>query len=267
MNLKAQVIGINKFLADVYQIEDMRLSLLLAKLNFKNEEIKLINQKFLPNIVAIFLNVLETEVTSFQDGVRKFEIIKDIYGLNGSSSMKLREAGEVFNLSQERIRQIKNKVIRQLTDKSKIFSQESEFTKEVVQLLESNKHCAINDSSNYAFSTKFNFYLSSPATGEESLTITAGDNKIIIAESDFQEFYDDFSHHIKLLKWSSCQVSKIENIKKMYSRAYESWTKEEEKWLKIYLADGLNIKEIAEVLARQPSAISSRMKKLGLRPY
>ena len=40
MSLKAQIIAINQLLSDIYQ-QDMRLSYLLLKLNFDNEDVNL----------------------------------------------------------------------------------------------------------------------------------------------------------------------------------------------------------------------------------
>lgn len=135
MSLKAQVIGINKLLSDIYK-QDMRLSYVLAKLDFSHEYIKLINQKLLPDVVAIFLKILETKVLDFQDGTRKFKIIEDTYGLTGDRQSTLRQVGAELNLSHERVRQIKQKVIKRLVSKNNKLSWESEFKQEVTQLLE-----------------------------------------------------------------------------------------------------------------------------------
>ena len=50
-----------------------------------------------------------------------------------------------------------------------------------------------------------------------------------------------------------------------YQKAYEKWTREEEKVLVSKFEHGLSIKEIAAILERQPGAINSRLRKLGLK--
>ena len=265
MNLKAQVIAINKFLSDIYDEQDMRLSYLLTKLDFNHEDIKLINQKFLSNVVAIFLKILKETIVSFQDGERKFSIIKDIYGLNGDRSLGLRQIGTELNISHERVRQIKQKVVRRLTSENSKFIWESEFKQEVRQLLEQYNNCAKLDTKMLDLSQNHIFYPSMLPNGEKCLNISSGNNKIIIYESNFQEFYNNLLHNIKSLEWDNLYNDKIENIRKEYSKAYETWTREEEEELKKYLIEGLSVKEIAELLERKPGAISSRINKLGLR--
>ncbi len=47
---------------------------------------------------------------------REAEIISSYFGLNGKHPMTLEEIGEKFSLTRERVRQIKEKCIRQLKD-------------------------------------------------------------------------------------------------------------------------------------------------------
>ncbi|MEL7405809.1 MAG: hypothetical protein AAFN00_02410, partial [Cyanobacteria bacterium J06558_2] len=71
------------------------------------------------------------------------------------------------------------------------------------------------------------------------LTITEGNNKIVLDQSNFLEFYNNLLFNIKSLNWNNnCQVSKIKIIREKYSRASEIWTEEEEQWLRNYLAEG-----------------------------
>ena len=263
MSLKAQVIAVNKMLSDIYK-RDMRLSYLLAELDFCHEDIELINRKLLPNAVACFLNVIEQAIVELQDGARKFEIIEGIYGLSGDRAKTLREIGTELNISHERVRQLKKKIIRRLVFNKDKFAWKFEFERETRQLLKKYRNCATLDLQNSNSSPRYNFNLSVLSTGEKCLTISEGKNKIIIAESDFEDFYNNFAKHLGLLKSPHLNSHKIEKIRKIYSRAYEKWTREEESWLKNYVAEGLTIKEIAEILERQPGAISSRIAKLNL---
>lgn len=262
MNLKAQVIAINKLLSDIYR-RDMRLSYLLSELNFNLEDIKLIHQQLSPNVVAIFLNVLEAKVLSFSDGIRRFKIIEANYGLTDNRSETLRGLGAKLNISHERVRQIKEKTIKRLSNKNIRFAWESEFELEVTQLLDKYNDCAGLNIKSANSPPKHNFCVSLLSTGEKCLIISEESNKITVRQSDFQDFHDSFLEKIRLLKWNS---NKIDEAKEEYPRAYEKWTAQEERWLKDYLEQGLEIKEIAALLERQPGAISSRIHKLGL-PY
>ena len=53
---------------------------------------------------------------------REGEVVRAYFGLNGEHAMTLEEIGEAFDLTRERVRQIKEKAIRRLkhTSRSKI---------------------------------------------------------------------------------------------------------------------------------------------------
>jgi len=53
-------------------------------------------------------------------------------------------------------------------------------------------------------------------------------------------------------------------IKQNHSRAYERWTDEEDRELAGMCQEDKKVAEIADHLGRQPSAIRSRLVKLGL---
>lgn len=55
-----------------------------------------------------------------------------------------------------------------------------------------------------------------------------------------------------------------EKLRRTYSRAYEPWSLGEEAFLTKAFAAGRRIAEIAADLGRQPSAIETRLKRLGL---
>ena len=50
---------------------------------------------------------------------READVIKYYFGLNGEHAMTLEEIGEKFNLTRERVRQIKEKAIRRLRHTSR----------------------------------------------------------------------------------------------------------------------------------------------------
>jgi len=60
------------------------------------------------------------------------------------------------------------------------------------------------------------------------------------------------------------EVSSMERAKQLYPRAYTSWTAQEDAELSAMHARGLSKNELGEHFQRQPSAIQSRLRKLGL---
>ncbi len=57
---------------------------------------------------------------------------------------------------------------------------------------------------------------------------------------------------------------RLKKIKENYANAYEPWKEEDDLRLKILNSENKTISEIAQTLMRQPGAIRSRLKKLGL---
>ncbi len=259
MTLKTKVIAINQLLTDIYQRE-MRLSCLLSELNFTFEDINFISNKLLSKAVAFFLETLEETIITFQDGARQLKIIQGSYGLN-SSPKTLRQLAEEFKISHERIRQIKQKTLRKLKSINNKFKLELLFKQKIQQAIATYENNQIYTKADDIYQHEYDFILSLLSNGEKCLTIVEGDNQITITESDFLEFYDNITT-VKL-EWGIKSYS-IEEVRKKHQKAYVKWTREEEELLIDNLAEGLNVKEIAEILGRKPGAIASRINKLGL---
>ena len=58
----------------------------------------------------------------------------------------------------------------------------------------------------------------------------------------------------------------VEQKRQMYPRAYDPWTEEEEERLKEGFARGLSVEQLAQQHGRGPTAIRSRLERLGLSP-
>jgi hypothetical protein len=58
----------------------------------------------------------------------------------------------------------------------------------------------------------------------------------------------------------------MQRAKEQYPRAYERWTADEDERLRKLFQSGRDSTEIANLFQRQPSAIVSRMRKLGVVP-
>ncbi len=61
------------------------------------------------------------------------------------------------------------------------------------------------------------------------------------------------------------EPSAMELAKAVYPQAYAPWTEEDDEQLRSFISSGTSAQEIAGYFQRQPSAIKSRMSKLGLR--
>ena len=71
---------------------------------YENPEQSAINMTMREDIDSVLDSLSEKEA----------DVLRYRYGLNGSSSMSLKEVGDVFNLTKERIRQIEKKALRRL---------------------------------------------------------------------------------------------------------------------------------------------------------
>ena len=67
-----------------------------------------------------------------------------------------------------------------------------------------------------------------------------------------------------VLKKKTPHQESVAKKKEQYPRAYERWSKEEERDLKDLYRKHLSVNEMASALQRQPGAISSRLARLGL---
>ncbi len=56
----------------------------------------------------------------------------------------------------------------------------------------------------------------------------------------------------------------LDQIQQRYPKAYERWSSEEDEQLKRKHAEGMSVSDLAKHFLRQPSAIRSRLGKLGL---
>jgi hypothetical protein len=87
----------------------------------------------------------------------------------------------------------------------------------------------------------------------------------------FEEHLEKFSEIFDQAVWVMARTDKpatfsLDEVRRKYPRAYEKWTAEEDERLTSRYQAGLDIVELAAIFQRQPSAIESRLTKLGLRP-
>jgi hypothetical protein len=87
----------------------------------------------------------------------------------------------------------------------------------------------------------------------------------------FEEHLEKFSEILDQAVWMMARSDKsktysLDQIRQKYPRDYEMWTSEEDERLTSRYQAGLDLLELAAIFQRQPSAIESRLTKLGLRP-
>ena len=80
-------------------------------------------------------------------------------------------------------------------------------------------------------------------------------------EEDLLAFRKPDSGHRRT---KSVTDSRLAKIRERYPRAYERWMEEDDNLLKQKFSEGVSIQDLSEFFQRRPSAIRSRLRKLGL---
>ena len=93
---------------------------------------------------------------------------------------------------------------------------------------------------------------------------TYDSNKIMIFEEHLGSFAEGIGKAFDFLGIKIKNLTNLEEIRRIYPKAYERWTSEEDNQLKGKYLDGVSINELASFLERKPSAIRSRLAKLNL---
>jgi len=92
-------------------------------------------------------------------------------------------------------------------------------------------------------------------------------HRVVVFEEHLEKFSEIFDQAVWVMARSDKSKSySLDEIRQKYPRAYEKWTSEEDERLTSRYQAGLDLLELAAIFQRQPSAIESRLTKLGLRP-
>lgn len=90
-------------------------------------------------------------------------------------------------------------------------------------------------------------------------------NRVMIFEEYLEAFAAGFTHAVEFFRdGDSPKAYDVKQIRKEYPQAYERWTDEEEARLIENYQSGLSIPDLAEYFQRKPSAIRSRLRRLGM---
>lgn len=86
-----------------------------------------------------------------------------------------------------------------------------------------------------------------------------------LSDITYTDFFNAAREALNLDKGDSKTYNDhITDVRKSHPRAYELWTSEEDESLRQMVQAGENTKTIANIFKRQPGAIQSRIRKLGL---
>ena len=90
------------------------------------------------------------------------------------------------------------------------------------------------------------------------------DNQVMVFKEHLQGFYKGLVQADKFLNKPGLKKSKFDEVRAIYPKAYSSWKNEDDQKLKDLYIRGVTTKQMVIVFQRQPSAIRSRIRKLGL---
>lgn len=90
-------------------------------------------------------------------------------------------------------------------------------------------------------------------------------NRILIFQEHIPTVIEEINKALKFIGVSiKTKAYSIEEVRRAYPKAYAKWTRDEEDALRVKYLEGRSIEELASIFQRKPSAIYSRLRKLGL---
>lgn len=287
MSIKTKVIGLNKFLASIYDT-DMKISILLSEIGYDTCQIQYLRHNCLEKLVDGCILLLNQRIVAYSDGVRLNKVISQRYGFDGQPPQTLQAIGNELHISRERVHQLEQKVIRRFRGRKNrqlieaglkviaddlqeaiptIYSSPEDSSElEIIPEMEESR---ANPEPIETITHTFDF--EETQKGNFCLVIreSRADNnsaQIVVHEDEIEQFYLDFRKSMRLVGWQKhLKAYQLSDIRKQYPRAYEEWTEDEEARLQEMFEEQKEIADIAKFLERQPGAIRSRLAKLNLR--
>lgn len=90
-------------------------------------------------------------------------------------------------------------------------------------------------------------------------------SRVMVFEEHLEAFATGFQKTLQFLG-VKIKAYKVNDVRQMYPKAYERWSPDEDEQLKVKYQEGVSVSELTTYFQRQPSAIHSRLAKLGLLP-
>ncbi len=279
MDLKSRMTALNNFLSDIYQNEGARISLLLSRLGFGAAEIQTLRASHAEKLAEGLCEILRNRV--FNKRERLFQLISGRYGLEKGNPKSLRSTGARIGLSGERVRQLERKALELCRKPDRIEEMESAFGTLARDILAREGRPGSEAQSDpagkpaekkgvrNAEEKACDLVVGKTAAGEYAIVLRprkkSGSGEIVLVKNEAETFHQNMAEAMKKLGWRSSRVSReLSEIKNKYPRAYEKWEKEEDEKLECGFNEGLKIEELSGILGRQPSAVRSRLEKLGI---
>ncbi len=111
---KQEIETLNRLFCKIFG-ENVRFSTILNDLGFNEQEVQTIRDRFLRQIIDLFIfEILQESLSTRTDGKRVWNILSSRYGLVGNHSKTLKSLGEELGISRERVRQLEEKAVRKL---------------------------------------------------------------------------------------------------------------------------------------------------------
>jgi len=91
-------------------------------------------------------------------------------------------------------------------------------------------------------------------------------HRVMIFEEDIEVFIAGFDETINFIRKSQKPKSYIvEKIRQQHPKAYTKWSSADDKLLRSKYDEGISVAELSQFFQRKPSAIRSRLAKLGIK--
>ena len=110
MDLKTQLNGLNRYLSLVYGVP-ISLSMLLAKMGFTEDQLRLLHRDHVDEITNSFIGLLRGQTVRGRLDDRDYTIVCRRFGLDGRPPETLQVIGDRLGITRERVRQLEKKLI------------------------------------------------------------------------------------------------------------------------------------------------------------
>jgi hypothetical protein len=279
MDLKPRTTALKNYLSDIHENEEARTGLLLPRLGFGAAEIEILSPKHMEKLAEGLCEILRKRV--FNKRERLFRSISGRYRPEKGNPKSLGSTGTRSCLAGERVRQLGRKALELCREPDRIEEMESAFGALARDILsKEGRPCSKAPSDPTVKSAEKNgvrnaeekacdLAVGKTAAGEYAIVLhprgKSENGEIVFGKNEAGTFHHEMAEAMKKLGWRSSRVSReISEIRNKYPRAYEKREKEEDEKLERGFNEGLKIEELSGIPGRQPSAVRSRLEKLGL---
>jgi hypothetical protein len=241
MTVRSQLLALNAVLSEIYGAPT-RIGGVLTALGFDEQQTNTLRKVHLQALLSTVIVMFEERLSARDKEDRLYTILRRRFGLDGAPSETFQSIGSRLGISRERVRQLQRKTIRLLRSKSALRFLEEGVVQTAIQLVGPPANRATADASPRRSSVN----KPAPSSARTGRNVPDKWNSLEKATNAYLENHPE--------------------IRRLYPRAYEPWSNLEDLSLASWIQSGGDVPSIASYLRRRPSAINSRLKKLGLDP-